>query len=243
MMISQKKLLALPLNRRHKKAAELLRSIITAPPKVAAELFYRYRILEKSLTLPPIEKTFEALSNRFHTHLRYAKLSLKEHDFLAFPTQLDALDAPTPFLPIWIYLDQLRSSHNVGSILRTTEAFRLGTVVFSPQMPDKNHPKVQKTAMGAAHYVPTTTLSLADLPRPFIAIETTKNARPYCAFSFPTSPFTLFLGNEEYGLSKEVLSRADQMIGIPLVGCKNSLNVACAFAIIAADIRRTRQPG
>jgi tRNA G18 (ribose-2'-O)-methylase SpoU len=60
---------------------------------------------------------------------------------------------------------------------------------------------------------------------------------PLSDFIFPAS-FTLILGNEEYGISNESLKLADYIVEIPLFGAKNSLNVACAFAIAASQIRR-----
>jgi tRNA G18 (ribose-2'-O)-methylase SpoU len=45
------------------------------------------------------------------------------------------------------------------------------------------------------------------------------------------------MGNEEYGISEKMLSRCDDFVQIPLMGQKNSINVACAFAIAAAYIR------
>lgn len=239
-MIGKDKFLLFPPPKQHKEAARLLRFIVTAPAEKAKELFKVYQKVEGYLELPAVEKSFEALSNRFHTHLRLGELRLKEHDFLPSKTHFDALTSQAPFLPLFIYLDHLRSSHNVGSIVRTIEAFRLGTVVFSPQTPNFAHPKVKKTAMGALSYVKAQQTPLAKLPRPFIALETTIDATDYFHFTFPKEPFTLFLGNEEYGLSKQILDQVDKVIKIPLIGVKNSLNVACAFAIIAAEIRRQR---
>ena len=92
--------------------------------------------------------------------------------------------------------------------------------------------------MGTSTEVPTTkNASLKNLPRPLIALETAPLAPSIYDFSFPPT-FTLLLGNEEYGLSRESLDQADQLVQIPLQGSKNSLNVACAYAIVAAEIRR-----
>ncbi len=237
-MNGSKKILALSRKTQHKQAAQLLRFFITSTGAQAKMYFARYQAFEHALHLPPVESTFEALSNRFHFHLNESAVSLSEENFLSLSRTPDHLDSTTPFLPITIYLDHLRSSHNVGSIVRTTEALRLGTIVFSAQTPDHNHPKVQKRAMGASLYVPAKKASLEACPHPFIALETLAHARPYYDVTFPQHPFTLLLGNEEYGLSHKALQHADQVISIPLVGAKNSLNVACAFAIIAAEIRR-----
>lgn len=143
-----------------------------------------------------------------------------------------------PFGPIAIYLDHVRSAYNVGSILRTCEALRLGTIHFSPNTPTIEDEKVARTALGADKIVPTVAnASLDSLPRPFIALDTSDHAIALNDFIFP-SKFTLILGNEELGISPETLAQADDLIEIPMYGAKNSLNVACAFAIAGAEIRR-----
>lgn len=178
------------------------------------------------------------VSDRYHWHLKQAKISLKEHSFL-LPTVQDHAEG-APFLPISIYLDRLRSCHNIGSILRTTEAFRLGNVLFSEGMAGPDHDQVQKASMGTSEWVSCRQISsFSELPRPIIALETIPNSTAYYDFEFPPR-FTLAVGNEEYGCSDELLAAADQFIHIPLYGRKNSLNVATAFAIVAAEIIRKK---
>lgn len=220
------------LLKKHKEAANLLLEAYLDQNK-----FPRYQEIESELSLPKIIYTPEALSDRYHEHLRIATISLKEHSFLPNISHLDSL-SNEPFLPIDIYLDNLRSAHNVGSILRTTEAFRLGEIHFSEKTPFTDHPKIAKSSMGTALLVPCHHNSpLTTLKRPLIALETHETAISLYDFTFPES-FTLLVGNEEYGLSKAALDSADIIIKIPLFGSKNSLNVANAFAITASEIRR-----
>ncbi len=94
--------------------------------------------------------------------------------------------------------------------------------------------------MGTKEWVTCQYKALEACPKPLIAIETVADACPYYDFCFP-DVFTLALGNEEYGLSEKVLKQADFAIQIPLYGRKNSLNVACAFAIIASEIARQKR--
>ncbi|MDN3508368.1 MAG: TrmH family RNA methyltransferase, partial [Simkaniaceae bacterium] len=106
-----------------------------------------------------------------------------------------------------------------------------------PKTPSPENPKVAKTSMGTAPFVPYQTITdLSTLPRPWIALETTKAAIPYNTYKLPSTA-TFFFGNEEYGLSKQTLEKTDLTLEIPLYGGKNSLNVANAFAILAAHIR------
>jgi tRNA G18 (ribose-2'-O)-methylase SpoU len=182
----------------------------------------------------PVE-TFEERSNAFHDHLQAAELSVKEHNLLVRTCDREEAD---PYLPIDIYLDHIRSAHNVGSIFRTVEAMRLGTIYLSDQTPTPEHKQVRDAGMGACEWVPWQ--RGMSQRRPIIALETVEGATPLAKFDFPET-FTLVVGNEEYGVSEEVLERADHVIEIPLFGRKNSLNVANAFAIIAAEIRRQKE--
>lgn len=216
----------------HKIAAEALREAYLDPTKFPA-----YQKIELSLGLTKIPYTREALSDRYHEHLRLATISLKEYSFLPNISHLDSLSRE-PFLPIDIYLDNLRSAHNVGSIIRTTEAFRLGQIHFSEKTPFINHPKIGKSAMGTDLIVTChQNTPLTSLRHPLIALETSRAATSLYEFTFPKS-FSLLLGNEEYGLSKAALDKADIIIKIPLLGSKNSLNVSNAFSIAASEIRR-----
>jgi len=188
------------------------------------------------MKLLPWEFTnFKTLSDRYHWHLSQAGLSLKEHNLLI---RTGDRAPKCPFPPIAIYLDHVRSAYNVGSILRTTEALRIGQVHFSEKTPFIDNEKVHRTAIGADSLVPCfRNATLASLPRPIIALDTSDEAIPLSDFLFPET-FTLILGNEEYGICQDSLAQADYLLEIPMLGAKNSLNVACAFAIAAAEIRR-----
>ncbi len=233
MRFTKGKFLQLDLKQRHKKCAELLRKCCEEKSTDLVE----YNILLSWLKLNPYLYTdFKTLADRYHWHLQQAGQSLKEHNLLPFLRVGDQIPK-CAFPNIAIYLDHIRSAYNVGSILRTTEALRIGKIYFSEKTPFIDNEKVQKTAMGAASLVPCfQNVPFFLLPRPFIALETSHAALALAEFHFPPS-FTLFLGNEEYGLSNEALKEADAIVEIPLFGAKNSLNVACAFAIAAAKIR------
>lgn len=230
---TENKFLNLPKEQQHKKASELLREIHHG----RMDLSEVYHKMCSWLALPSIDSgSFQALSDRFHMHLGQAGVSWQEHNLLVIRSS--DKESSVPFLPIAIYLDNLRSAFNVGSILRTVEAFRIGAVYFSSATPFIDNVKVQKTSMGTFDKIACQQISsLESLPRPFVALETADFAPPIGSFTFPES-FTLLLGNEEYGLSKEVLTMVDQFVQIPLLGNKNSLNVASAFAIAASVIRK-----
>lgn len=228
-MFTKEKFLSLTTRRQHKHAGLHLRALYEG--KLPLDL--HYRAMESWLSLPPLEEKLEKLIDRFHFHMQEAAVALSEDRLLV--KQLDTL-TDTPFGSVTTYLENLRSAYNIGNILRTVESLRLGPVVFSETMPSATHPKVQKTAMGTEAIVPIKQGDLSVLPRPLIALETAIDAPSLYDFTFPEA-FTLLIGNEEYGLKEETVRAADHIVQIPLVGSKNSLNVANAFAISASFIK------
>jgi len=165
--------------------------------------------------------------------------------------------AGLPRLPITVVLENLRSSFNVGAIFRSCECARIEKLITCGITAHPPNEKVIKTSMGAWEFVPHEHVETAGeaIGRvraegvPLVALETTsksvsiyrtKIARPVC----------LFLGNEAQGLSQEVLEAADQILEIPLLGYKNSLNVSVALGVTLFEILRQwgeldirREPG
>lgn len=241
-MFTKRKFLRFDLASQHKKCSGLLRQIYInlLENKNDLEKIHLYQEWIHWMEIPKIDcENLKAVSDRYHLHLTEANLALKEHNLLPPIRKGDRLSNVT-FLSISIYLDQIRSAYNVGSILRTTEAFRLGSVYFSSSTPFQDHTKVHKASMGASDIVPCfQNFELKDLPRPWIVLETSNEAPTYDSYPYPET-FTLILGNEEYGVSDEMLQQANLVLQVPMFGSKNSLNVACAFAIVASEIRRQR---
>ena len=190
----------------------------------------------------PHPLTLAALSDRYHYHLQQSGRCHKEHNLLPQVTKNDRTNSE-PLWPYNVYLDNLRSAHNVGSIIRTMEAMAFGTLFLSNTTPTPEQRQVQQAAMGADQWVPWQQCDCSkNLPRPLIALETVKNAISLNDFLFPLDEsFTLALGNEEYGCSDTLLATADIIITIPLRGRKNSLNVANTFALVAGELLRQKQ--
>lgn len=220
----------------HKHCARILRSLYEDALSETPLNFLEYACLLEWMQLPRFSSnTPKDLSDQYHWHLLQSQISLKEHNLLP-PIRKSDREPLRPFGKAAIYLDQMRSAYNVGNILRTVEALRLGPVYFHPKTPFVDHDKVQKVSMGAYKDVPAFIASDLDyLPKPLIALETGEDAEDVSSFLFPEE-FTLIIGNEEYGISDAVLAKIDYLITIPLYGRKNSINAAAAFAIAAQKI-------
>jgi tRNA G18 (ribose-2'-O)-methylase SpoU len=233
-LLTKRKFESLSNTSKHKYAASLVKAAYLDSSKLPD-----YQSIEALLSLEKCLPTKEALSNRYHYHLNLAKTETKEDGFLPNITHFDTLKE-TPFLDVDIFLDNLRSLHNVGSIIRTAEALRIGHVHLSEKTSGMDRTKILKTAMGALDFVECFEYAdLEKLKRPIIALETSTDAISLYDFKFPDT-FTLALGNEEIGLSEASMKLADFVVKIPLFGVKNSLNVASAFAIVANEIQKQK---
>jgi TrmH family RNA methyltransferase len=138
-------------------------------------------------------------------------------------------------LPASVYLEDIRSPYNVGSVFRTAEAFGVEHLWLSEQTPLPNHPRAARTARGCQDVVSwrqgSLSEALAEGRTPF-ALET--GGTPLHRFEFPGRGMVL-LGSEELGLSPEALRAAESGAGrvsIPMLGTRASLNVAVAFGIL-----------
>lgn len=232
----------LTFEKRHKICAKLLNGIyrLLLSKQACFDKITEYQLYASWLMLEELSfGDLKKVADRYHLHRKEGKQTDNESACLPFCSHFDN-PAPKASLPIHVYLDQIRSAHNVGSILRTVESFGLDSVYFSSDTPWVSSAKVQKTACGTENFVKCFRVTAIEtLPRPLIALETVEASLSLFEYTFP-STCTLALGNEEYGCSDKTLKEADQIVKIPLRGRKNSLNVANAFAIAAAEISRQR---
>jgi tRNA G18 (ribose-2'-O)-methylase SpoU len=147
--------------------------------------------------------------------------------------------------PVVIVLDNIRSRHNIGSVFRTADAFRLQAIHLCGITATPPHRDIQKTALGATEsvdwiYFPSTFESLNRLRREgylVIAIEQTHASITLDQFTpQPGSKFALVFGNEIHGIDDPILDYSDQCIIIPQYGTKHSLNIAVAVGIVVWEL-------
>jgi TrmH family RNA methyltransferase len=150
-----------------------------------------------------------------------------------------------------VYLEDIRSPFNVGSMFRAADSFGTEKIWLSPLCADPRHKRALRTAMGcvdviAWEFLPNDPFDDYDdcegekkkasvlpfLRGPFFALET--GGTPLTDFKFPARGI-LIAGSEELGVSPRALALADASLGrvsIPTWGAKGSLNVSGAFAIV-----------
>lgn len=235
-VFTKKKFLEQPKLRQEKYLAKILKLFFETKDPSWIKNYCEYA---SWLNYPALSSdgSIKSIFDRYHQHLNQAGIPSKESHFFL---EKNDKDHASPLFGANIYLENIRSAHNIGSILRSTEALGLGPVFFSPKMPFIDHRRVKQTAMGCEDWLDCRVIDSLDLlPKPLIVFETTKLASSIYEFQFPDC-FTMAFGNEEYGCSQELLQRADFFLKIPLRGRKNSLNVANAFSIAAAAFCRQK---
>lgn len=140
-----------------------------------------------------------------------------------------------------VVLDNIRSALNVGSILRTCDAFSVSDVYLGGITPGIENRKVLKTSLGAEKNIDFKTFSdtkeavllLKKTGFRVYALEIYENAKDLDDFKHGTGNdhAALVIGNEVSGISSDILALCDEIFQIPMKGIKESLNVAVAFGI------------
>ena len=151
-----------------------------------------------------------------------------------------------PRLPIYALADNVRSLYNVGSMFRTADGAMIERLILTGFTPHPPRKEIDKTALGATETVPweykesavTAVRELKELRVRICAVELTTSSRPYTALTKTEFPLCLVFGNEITGISKEVIDEADLALEIPMLGTKQSLNVAVAFGIVLFECSR-----
>lgn len=170
---------------------------------------------------------------------RYLNKNLKDEDFIIYNKDDKSIEKKQNTIPLTIILDNIRSSFNVGSVFRTSEAFNVEKIILAGYSPDPSNPKTQKTTLGSHEYVAWENHAkcldlINDLKAQgyrIIAAETTNHAISIeTPFTFDTKTAFVF-GNERFGMDPQVIEACHETRKVPLIGIKNSLNVANAASI------------
>lgn len=146
---------------------------------------------------------------------------------------------------IFVALDNIRSAQNVGSIIRTSNAFNIDKLFLCGITPTPSNSKVLKTSLGAEKsvkwkYSKNIKFEIEKLKNKgvqIVSLEQTEKSIDIDTFKIKKD-ICLIVGNEMSGVSDEILKISDQHINIPMKGAKESLNVSVAFGIAVYDISK-----
>ncbi len=147
-------------------------------------------------------------------------------------------------LPLIVVLDNVRSQYNVGSVFRTSDAFRVESIYLCGISATPPHQEIHKTALGAEDtvdwkYFKDTTKAIKELKNAgfFIySIEQVEGSVMLQNLQLDKSKkYAVVLGNEVKGVQQEVVNLSDGCIEIPQFGTKHSLNVSTTAGIVIWD--------
>ena len=149
-------------------------------------------------------------------------------------------------LPVYVVLNSIRSSYNVGSIFRTSDGAMIEKLFLCGYTPHPPKKEVLKTSLGSQNsvsweYVKDAKEVITALKQNGIkicALELTESSVPHYNLTKEIFPMALLIGNEITGVSQELLDMCDLSIEIPQYGIKQSLNVAVAYGIAIFELRR-----
>jgi tRNA G18 (ribose-2'-O)-methylase SpoU len=166
--------------------------------------------------------------------------------------------------PLIVILDDVRSMHNVGSVFRTADAFRLEAVYLCGITGCPPHAEIHKTALGAEdavqwRYFATADEAVEELHREgcFVySVEQVENSTKLNQLTKDNSQLTIdngqlrgkaidgnsiavVFGNEVKGVHQSVVDASDGCLEIPQFGTKHSMNVSVTAGIVIWEFART----
>ena len=144
-------------------------------------------------------------------------------------------------IPLIVVLDDVRSMYNVGSIFRSSDAFRVEGVWLCGITAQPPHPEIHKTALGAEEsvewrYFESTQAALIALKKDDFIVYSIEQCEGSKLLQDVTiekgQKYAIILGNEVKGVKQEIVDQCDGCIEIPQFGTKHSLNVASTAGIV-----------
>ena len=144
-------------------------------------------------------------------------------------------------LPLVVVLDDVRSMHNVGSVFRTGDAFRIERVCLCGITSTPPMAEIHKTALGAEdsvlwQYYPSALEAVETLKAEgyeVLAVEQAHGSTMLQDFTpSPDKRYAVVFGNEVKGVRQEVVDASDGCLEIPQFGTKHSLNVSVTAGIV-----------
>lgn len=148
-------------------------------------------------------------------------------------------------LPLVVVLDNIRSLHNIGSVFRTSDAFRIECIYLCGITATPPHAEMHKTALGAEFtvdwkYVNNTVKAVDNLKNEGYTVYSVEQAEGSIMLNELTldknRKYAIVMGNEVKGVQQEVIDHSHGCIEIPQYGTKHSLNVSVTAGIVIWDL-------
>lgn len=148
---------------------------------------------------------------------------------------------------IYIILDNVMDTYNIGSIFRLADAVAAEKVILCGATETPPHTRIKKASINTTEWVAWSyaltavealqKLRIGNPELRIIAVEQDKESIPYDKADYKF-PIALVVGHESTGVSKEVLEMADQIVEIPMWGVNKSLNVMVSLGIVLFEVAK-----
>lgn len=147
--------------------------------------------------------------------------------------------------PLVVILDHLEDPHNLGAIIRSSEAFGVDAIILPNDRSVQITSTVVKTSVGTIDKmkiiaVPNLNNTIKKLKDDgYWIVGTDMEGVEYTSIDYKTK-IAIVIGNEGKGISRLVSENCDYLAKIPMKGTVNSLNASVACGIFLSEIVRTR---
>jgi RNA methyltransferase, TrmH family len=140
----------------------------------------------------------------------------------------------------------LQDPGNLGTIVRSAEAFGAGGIVLGEGTVSPFNPKVVRASAGSVFRLPLARSRLADAlermkERGLRLVATSSHKGTPLDQAKLSGPLVIFIGNEGAGLSRALIKAVDEVVAIPHSSEVESLNVGVAASIVLYEVRRQQQ--
>lgn len=148
--------------------------------------------------------------------------------------------------PALLFLDRVQDPGNMGTIIRTGDAFNIDGIIIGEGCVDPYNPKVVRSTMGSIFRVPLYVCAdsldflLNFKGKDIKVLATSLDGRLLYNENFQGG-FICIIGNESRGVDPKIMSIADSAIKIPMPGKAESLNAGVAASIIMYESMRCRK--
>ena len=142
--------------------------------------------------------------------------------------------------PIYIVVDNVLDTYNVGSIFRLADAVACEEIFLCGETLVPPNPRIKKASINTTgwvrwRYTSTAVEAIAKLKAQNSKLKTIVLEQDNRSITLkdykPEFPLAIVVGNETYGVSKEVLKIADTIVELPMYGVNKSLNVMVTLGI------------
>ena len=147
--------------------------------------------------------------------------------------------------PIIIVLDNIRSLNNIGTVFRSSDAFRIEKIYLCGITAQPPHRDIHKTALGSTEsvaweYVEDTVELVEKLKVDNVitlSIEQAENSVKLDEFTpIKNQKYAIIMGNEVDGVQQSVINVTDHVLEIPQIGTKHSLNISVCTGVVLWDL-------